>query len=531
MPIHFQCPHCSTRLKVPDELVGKTGRCRACQKAVRVPNVNWQPLSESVRLPSGTDSIAKAAAVAAKVTPDRSEVDTSIDSAQKLYWLWTVGTPSGPFDVGLIHARLAAGEILWQTQACAVGSCVWRTLLETPGFGPHPKVEPGASTTGTIATSLTSPLPTVMLASTTVRSPTDSSIDGGSSELGESNVSQPSPESGVTKSGTAEVHVSSGESLTSRTKRNLLLVFVVGTLFIPTFGGTLSAASVILLAFASFVVGFILFWLFCRPDENDEQVVVQALAALGFTAVVGIFVLFVFQNFADWAASSTKNQHHPLFLIVKVIGWGYRATSEGGSFWGTLLAVLVSVAPCEELVKLFPAASPGFLTGWGASKPKRLSFRNNLFIGAMSGLGFGISEGLFYSYNLFMPMELPLSVYLLRFFGVAYMHSVWTILTLTALHSFRKEDVLKDTHERHRDMAECGIFVVFAVIVGVPHAVYDAFVLHNLWLLAAFTNVVVVLIATQIEINADSAADFNWGFLPQPPGEGMASQRSSADST
>ena len=35
--IKFNCPHCGARLRVPDELAGKQGRCAGCQRAIDVP--------------------------------------------------------------------------------------------------------------------------------------------------------------------------------------------------------------------------------------------------------------------------------------------------------------------------------------------------------------------------------------------------------------------------------------------------------------------------------------------------------------
>ncbi len=54
------------------------------------------------------------------------------------YWLLSGSTPSGPFTVEQVHAKLAAGEITWETQACPLGSSTWLPLVRTPGLGPTP---------------------------------------------------------------------------------------------------------------------------------------------------------------------------------------------------------------------------------------------------------------------------------------------------------------------------------------------------------------------------------------------------------
>jgi len=52
------------------------------------------------------------------------------------YWLQIDTTPSGPFTVEQIHAKLASGEISWNTSACLLGQSEWKPLTDTPGIGP-----------------------------------------------------------------------------------------------------------------------------------------------------------------------------------------------------------------------------------------------------------------------------------------------------------------------------------------------------------------------------------------------------------
>jgi hypothetical protein len=44
--------------------------------------------------------------------------------------------PAGPFNVAQIHAKLAAGDVTWQTLACPVGGSTWLPLVKVPGIGP-----------------------------------------------------------------------------------------------------------------------------------------------------------------------------------------------------------------------------------------------------------------------------------------------------------------------------------------------------------------------------------------------------------
>lgn len=52
------------------------------------------------------------------------------------YWLMAGAAPSGPFTVAEIHAKVAGGEITWQTPACPVGGTSWLPLSQTAGVGP-----------------------------------------------------------------------------------------------------------------------------------------------------------------------------------------------------------------------------------------------------------------------------------------------------------------------------------------------------------------------------------------------------------
>ncbi len=52
------------------------------------------------------------------------------------YWLMMGETPYGPVEAAEIHARLATGEVSWQTLACPLGSSTWLPLVRIPGIGP-----------------------------------------------------------------------------------------------------------------------------------------------------------------------------------------------------------------------------------------------------------------------------------------------------------------------------------------------------------------------------------------------------------
>src|SRR5688572_5506450 len=67
------------------------------------------------------------------------------------YWLMTGDVPSGPFDIRQVHAKLAAGDVTWETHACAGGDSTWLPLARVPGLGPAavdvPRADPAPPAT------------------------------------------------------------------------------------------------------------------------------------------------------------------------------------------------------------------------------------------------------------------------------------------------------------------------------------------------------------------------------------------------
>ena len=53
------------------------------------------------------------------------------------FWLLSGATPIGPFSLEQVHAKLATGQISWETPACRNGEETWQSLRETSGVGPN----------------------------------------------------------------------------------------------------------------------------------------------------------------------------------------------------------------------------------------------------------------------------------------------------------------------------------------------------------------------------------------------------------
>src|SRR5688572_21698684 len=106
------------------------------------------------------------------------------------------------------------------------------------------------------------------------------------------------------------------------------------------------------------------------------------------------------------------------------------------------------------------------------SKSDELSLTTVLFIGAASGLGFGIAESLNYS-AFYSATEQPLHAYVLRFLSAAWGHGVYTAATSAVL--FQCRAALKDGSRLSFDHA-LGLLLLLALValpVAFIHAVYN----------------------------------------------------------
>ena len=216
----------------------------------------------------------------------------------------------------------------------------------------------------------------------------------------------------------------------------LMIAIIVASFFTRSFGPPVSVAVPWLFAIASTTIGGCLLFAFCRPAgmSSSNVVVGPAIGAYLFTAFVGIFLLLLFQEIAKVAVETNSiggtPRAWPVIIMLKIIGYGYDHALRGTSnpILG-FFSMLISVGICEEVVKILPVAY------YVKTTPNhQLSFRKVVFVGAMSGLGFGVSEGIFYSLNMYIPMEVPVGLYILRFFSAAWMHAVWTILSSGVLY-------------------------------------------------------------------------------------------------
>ena len=198
-----------------------------------------------------------------------------------------------------------------------------------------------------------------------------------------------------------------------------------------------------------------------------------------FTATAGIIVLIGFQ----FVANATEGMWVRgrgiivlLFYIVKFIGYSYRAALDPESgFILSTVGFTLGVGLCEELVKAFPV-----LFHYQTTQDNRWPWRTACMVGFLSGIGFGVSEGIHYSSNMYNGVTAG-DAYLVRFISCVALHAVWS--GAAAVFIFRHQAQLQGSENVF------GGAVTWVAMVAVPmvlHGLYDTLLKkdHPGWALA-----------------------------------------------
>jgi RsiW-degrading membrane proteinase PrsW (M82 family) len=207
------------------------------------------------------------------------------------------------------------------------------------------------------------------------------------------------------------------------------------------------------------------------PDARPLLLVIVGL----FTGTIGIVLLLVLQAIAFFAAGLIIGGPGIVvffMLIVRFIGlMYYYALSPDSSFWASFYGFTLGVGLCEEVCKIIPVV-------WYLSNNRNATWKGACLVGLASGIGFGVSEGVYYSGYLYNG-EASWEIYVVRFVSCVALHAAWT--ATIACTMFRRTD-LSGT-----DFGE----LIWAIMVwiGMPvlmHGMYDTLLKHELhgWALA-----------------------------------------------
>jgi RsiW-degrading membrane proteinase PrsW (M82 family) len=133
------------------------------------------------------------------------------------------------------------------------------------------------------------------------------------------------------------------------------------------------------------------------------------------------------------------------------------------SFFGFVFGVGL----CEELVKAIPIVI--YLKSAEYSR-----WRVAMLVGLASGIGFGVSEGIMYSGDMYNGLVGP-SIYLVRFLSCVALHSIWAGSVGVLMH--HDQETLFDDF----NLVSAGMFIVkYLSVAMVLHGLYDVLLKQQL---------------------------------------------------
>jgi RsiW-degrading membrane proteinase PrsW (M82 family) len=209
-------------------------------------------------------------------------------------------------------------------------------------------------------------------------------------------------------------------------------------------GALLSRRSVFPLLFALLSAGgFVLAITYAIPSSTNRP---GAVIASGlFTGTLGVLMLIFLQ-------SSRLICCIPLFYLA--------AIHPNAPFGASLIGFVFGIGVCEEVIKCLPIL-------WMLWRGTLLNWRDAAIIGMASGAGFGISEGLLYSFRYYNGVE-PGDIYIVRFVSSVALHTL--LSGACAIMIQRKQEHLVE------DMDPLNWIMTLMAIILVPiflHGLFD----------------------------------------------------------
>jgi RsiW-degrading membrane proteinase PrsW (M82 family) len=200
------------------------------------------------------------------------------------------------------------------------------------------------------------------------------------------------------------------------------------------------------------------------PRGPADETKPQHLLYVGlFTGTVGIIFLLAVQFAADasqgiWVTG--RGIVVVLFYIVKFIGFSYRAALGDTNFFLSFLGFTCGVGLCEELVKAAPLL-------WHYRRKATLDWRGACRWGFISGVGFGVSEGISYSSNYYNGIHGP-GIYIVRFVSCVTLHAVWS--ASAGISICRRQQKIQDSENVFELIAHALLIVIVPMVL---HGLYD----------------------------------------------------------
>jgi RsiW-degrading membrane proteinase PrsW (M82 family) len=268
----------------------------------------------------------------------------------------------------------------------------------------------------------------------------------------------------------------------------LLATFVILPCTLPTFGPSAGGLTGTVVAFAACAIGLTLFYKRWKPIASEYY---WGMAAAAFIAVFGVTTLLQFTDFSMAVSDGTIAWDYGPLWLVKGVGSAYRAATEHdysnnqASFVELIIPTILSVGIFEEALKLLPA-----LVAFATRQVRRPS--GLLFIGAASGLAFGMAEGVWMLCNY--PGELTLSMVIVRLLGGAACHAVMTSLAVMLFLALQRRIRLQK-----RFALELMLGMLAAVGVAGVHGLYDSLLAVNLRQAAGLLMSTMVIVLLRVD--------------------------------
>ena len=221
---------------------------------------------------------------------------------------------------------------------------------------------------------------------------------------------------------------------------------------------------------------------------------IKRLLTVGaFTATIGILFLLAVQWIAEWTQGRIMYGRSVIvifFYIAKFIGYSYRAALDPSTnFFVSCFGFTFGVGLCEEICKALP-----LLVHYRNHQTSFLSWRAACLIGLISGVGFGVSEGITYSSDFYNGLAGG-DTYLVRFVSCVALHAIWT--GAAAIFIYKQQNLLQSAESVWGVM---GYSVLLVSVSMVLHGFYDTLLKKDYHVLALMTAIAsFIWFAWQIE--------------------------------
>lgn len=257
-----------------------------------------------------------------------------------------------------------------------------------------------------------------------------------------------------------------GPQLSGVLGQSLFLALLL-TFAIPAFGPPIESWAAFSASVIASVVLSKIFILTLSPSSDVRRF---GGAVFAFTAFFGAPSLFQLISYAVEASTSSWTLRYPITSIAAFIGRCYMTPTHSEQAyhsvgdWGEIIVrSVLTIGILEESIKLLPILFLCLQAG-------KLDRRTALFVGAMSGLGFGGYEGLVIAHDVYIPEQVEFSMLITRFFGCSFGHAVFTALSSAIFSRIVARSNNNSVELNTALMAYLGAVALLAI----PHGLYDA---------------------------------------------------------